>query len=138
MVVAMEKDVADKVEELTLQPLAEALRQRLGSDAVVAVYNQPIMTNNGKIDYATWITCCHNGHRTEVVLRLLRPYTKEVYGFFAWGKGGRFVLPVPPGDGEGRGADNVIGQSPFLAQAADRINATWAEWEHGPPDFLDG
>lgn len=128
----MKKDVAEKVAEHSLTPLAEAIRAKLGDTVDVRLYSEPHLTKDAGIEYATWLKCRYNQQRTEVILRILP--SDDLYGVWQWGKGGRFVVPIPPG-GRDR-ADSAT--SPLaIREAAERICETWAEWEQGPPESLN-
>lgn len=56
-------------------------------------YNEPHLTKDDEIEYVAWLKCRFNQQRTEVILRILP--SDDIYGVCQWGKGGRFVLPIP-------------------------------------------
>ena len=67
----MKKDQADEFERELLQPLAEALRTRLGGAAEVHVNNEPRLISGERVEYATWLEVVLNDARTDVIFRPL-------------------------------------------------------------------
>ena len=67
----MKKDQADEFERELMQPLAQALRTRLGGTGEVHVNNEPRMMTGERVEYATWLEVVLEAARTEVIFRPL-------------------------------------------------------------------
>ena len=63
----MKKDQADEFECELLQPLAEALRTRLGGAAEVHINNEPRLISGERVEYAAWLEVVLKDARTEVI-----------------------------------------------------------------------
>ena len=125
----MKKDIADEFERELMQPLAEALRTRLGDAADVQVNNEPRLTDD-RIDYATWLEVRLNEARTEVIFR---PLDREDFSaVWQWGRSGRFIFPIPQ-DGGGSG-DSARAS---IDAVAERIRETANMWDEEPPEWFD-
>ena len=68
----MNKDQADQFEHELMQPLAQALRTRLGASGEVRVNNEPHLINGERVVYATWLEVVLTDARTDVIFRPLR------------------------------------------------------------------
>ena len=87
----MKKDQADEFERELLQPLAEALRTRLGDAAEVHINNEPRLISCERVEYAAWLEVVLKDARTEVIFR---PLSREDFSaIWQWGKSGRFIFP---------------------------------------------
>ena len=64
----MKKDQADEFERELLQPLAEALRTRLGDAAEVHINNEPRLISGERVEYAAWLEVVLKDARTEVMI----------------------------------------------------------------------
>ena len=94
----MKKDQADEFEQELLQPLAEALRTRLGDAAEVHVNNEPRLMTGDRVEYATWLEVVLSDARTEVIFR---PLSREDFSaIWQWEKSGRFIFPIPQSGGK--------------------------------------
>ena len=67
----MNRDQADQFEGELLQPLAEALRTRLGDAAEVHINNEPRLISGERVEYAAWLEVVLKDARTEVIFRPL-------------------------------------------------------------------
>ena len=86
----MKKDQADQFEQELMQPLAEALRTRLGDAGEVHVHNEPRLMTGDRVEYTAWLEVVLNGARTEVTFR---PLSREDFSaIWQWGKSGRFIF----------------------------------------------
>ncbi|MGO9186555.1 hypothetical protein [Mycobacterium sp.] len=123
----MKKDKADQFEQELLQPLAEALRARLGDAGEVHVYSEPRLSSGERVEYATWLAVALHGARTEVIFR---PLSREDFSaIWQWGKSGRFIFPIP------QGGDNAGDSARTSIDAvAERICQTASMWHEGPPE----
>ena len=123
----MKKDKADQFEQELLQPLAEALRARLGDGGEVHVYNEPRLISDERVEYATWLEVALHGARTEVIFR---PLSREDFSaIWQWGKSGRFIFPIP------QGGDNAGDSARTSIDAvAERICQTASMWHEEPPE----
>ena len=93
----MRKDQADEFEQELMQPLAKALRTRLGDAGEVHVNNEPRLMPGDRVEYATWLDFVLNDARTEVIFR---PLSREDFSaIWRWGKSGRFIFPIPQAGG---------------------------------------
>ena len=93
----MRKDQADEFERELMQPLAEALRTRLGDAGGVHVHNEPRLMTGERVEYAAWLEVVLNDARTEVIFR---PLSREDFSaIWQWGKSGRFIFPISQGGG---------------------------------------
>jgi len=125
----MKKDIADEFERELMQPLAEALRTKLGGAADVQVNNEPRLTDD-RVDYATWLEVRLNEARTEVIFR---PLDREDFSaVWQWGRSGRFIFPIPQ-DGGGSG-DSARAS---IDAVAERIRETANMWDEEPPEWFD-
>jgi hypothetical protein len=123
----MKKDQAEQFEHELLRPLAEALRARLGDGGDVQVHNEPRLISGQRVEYATWLEVALRGARTEVIFR---PLSREDFSaIWQWGKTGRFIFPIPQGDGDaGESARTSIDA------VAERICQTASMWHEEPPE----
>jgi hypothetical protein len=122
----MKKDIADEFERELMQPLAEALRTRLGDAADVQVNNEPRLTDD-RVDYATWLEVRLNEARTEVIFR---PLDREDFSaVWQWGKNGRFIFPIPQVDGDAGDSARAS-----IDAVAERIRKTASMWHEEPPE----
>ena len=71
----MKKDQADHLEQQLMQPLAQALRARLGGAGEVYVNNEPHLISGERVEYATWLEVVLKDARTEVIFR---PLSREI------------------------------------------------------------
>ncbi|HEX9175927.1 MAG TPA: hypothetical protein VF874_07470, partial [Mycobacterium sp.] len=93
----MRKEQADEFEQELMQPLAKALRARLGDAGEVHVNNEPRLMPGDRVEYAGWLDVVLNDARTEVIFR---PLSREDFSaIWQWGKSGRFIFPIPQGGG---------------------------------------
>jgi len=123
----MKKDKADQFEQELLQPLAEALRARLGDAGEVHVYNEPRLSSGERVEYATWLEVAAHGARTEVTFR---PLSREDFSaIWQWGKSGRFIFPIPQG-----GGDVSDSARASIDAVAERICQTATMWHEEPPE----
>ena len=91
----MKKDQADEFEQELMQPLAQALRTRLGDAGEVHVNNEPRLMTGERVEYATWLEVVLDDARTEVIFR---PLSREDFSaIWQWGKSGRFIFPISQG-----------------------------------------
>ena len=80
----MKKDQADQLEQELMQPLAAALRTRLGDAGEVHVNNEPRLMTGERVEYATWLEVVLNDARTEVIFR---PLSREDFSaIWQWEK----------------------------------------------------
>ena len=122
----MKKDIADEFERELMQPLAEALRTKLGGAADVQVNNEPRLTDD-RVDYATWLEVQLNDARTEVIFR---PLSREDFSaVWQWGKSGRFIFPIPQGGGHAGDSARAS-----IDAVAERICQTASMWHEEPPE----
>ena len=122
----MKKDIADEFERELMQPLAKALRTRLGDAADVQVNNEPHLTDD-RVDYATWLEVRLNEARTEVIFR---PLDREDFSaVWQWGKNGRFIFPIPQADGDAGDSARAS-----IDAVAERICQTASMWHEEPPE----
>ena len=122
----MKKDIADEFERELMQPLAEALRTRLGDAADVHVNNEPRLTDD-RVEYATWLEVRLNEARTEVIFR---PLDREDFSaVWQWGKNGRFIFPIPQADGDAGDSARAS-----IDAVAERIRQTASMWHEEPPE----
>ena len=123
----MKKDQAEQFEQELMQPLAEALRAKLGDAGEVQVHNEPRLVSGERVEYATWLEVALHGARTEVIFR---PLSREDFSaIWQWGKSGRFIFPIPQGDGN---ADDSARTS--IDAVAERICQTVSMWHEEPPE----
>ena len=119
----MRKDQADQFERELMQPLAEALRTRLGDAGGVHVHNEPRLMSGDRVEYATWLEVVLNDARAEVIFR---PLSREDFSaIWQWGKGGRFIFPIPQCGGNARASIDAV---------AERICQTASMWHEEPPE----
>jgi hypothetical protein len=122
----MKKDIADEFERELMQPLAKALRTRLGDAADVQVNNEPRLTDD-RVDYATWLEVRLNEARTEVIFR---PLDREDFSaVWQWGKNGRFIFPIPQADGDAGDSARAS-----IDAVAERIRQTASMWHEDLPE----
>ena len=122
----MKKDIADEFERELMQPLAKALRTRLGDAADVQVNNEPRLTDD-RVDYSTWLEVRLNEARTEVIFR---PLDREDFSaVWQWGKNGRFIFPIPQADGDAGDSARAS-----IDAVAERICQTASMWHEEPPE----
>ena len=123
----MKKDQADEFERELLQPLAEALRMRLGDAAEVHINNEPRLISGERVEYATWLDVVLKDARTEVIFR---PLSREDFSaIWQWGKSGRFVFPIPQGGGDAGDSARAS-----IDAVAERICQTASMWREEPPE----
>ena len=123
----MEKDQADEFERELLQPLAEALRTRLGGAAEVHINNEPRLISGERVEYAAWLEVVLKDARTEVIFR---PLSREDFSaIWQWGKSGRFVFPIPQGGGDAGDSARAS-----IDAVAERICHTASMWHEEPPE----
>ncbi|HEY2503448.1 MAG TPA: hypothetical protein VGI68_19060 [Mycobacterium sp.] len=123
----MKKDQADQFEQELLQPLAEALRTRLGDAGEVHVNNEPRLMAGDRVEYATWLEVFLKDARTEVIFR---PVSREDFSsIWQWGKSGRFILPIPQGGGNASDSARAS-----IDVVAERICQTASKWHEEPPE----
>ncbi|BBY38930.1 hypothetical protein MMAN_30640 [Mycobacterium mantenii] len=123
----MKKDEADQCEQELMQPLAQALRNRLGDAVEVHVQNDPRLITGERVVYATWLEVSLKDARTDVVFR---PLGREDFSaVWQWGKSGRFVFPIPQG-----GDDGHDGARASVDAVAERICQTASMWHEEPPE----
>ena len=118
----MTKDQADEFERELMQPLAQALRTRLGDAGEVHVNNEPRLMTGERVEYATWLEVVLNDARTEVIFR---PLSREDF----WGKSGRFIFPISQG-----GANAGDSARASIDAVAERICQTASMWHEEPPE----
>lgn len=123
----MNKDQADQFEHELMQPLAQALRTRLGASGEVRVNNEPHLINGERVVYATWLEVVLTDARTDVIFRPLR--REDFSAVWQWGKNGRFIFPIPQGDG-----DRGDSARDSIDAAAERILQTASMWHEEPPE----
>ena len=88
----MRKDQAHEFVQELMQPLAKALRTRLGDAGEVHVNNEPRLMPGDRVEYAAWLEVVLNDARTEVIFR---PLSREDFSaIWQWGKSGRFIFPM--------------------------------------------
>jgi hypothetical protein len=122
----MKRDIADEFQRELMQPLAEALRTRLGDAADVHVKNEPRLTDD-RVEYATWLEVRLNEARTEVIFR---PLDREDFAaVWQWGKNGRFIFPIPQADGDAGDSARAS-----IDAVAERIRQTASMWHEEPPE----
>jgi hypothetical protein len=123
----MKKDQADEFERELMQPLAQALRARLGDAGEVHVNNEPHLMTGDRVEYVTWLEVVCNDARTEVIFR---PLSREDFSaIWQWGKHGRFIFPISQasakaGDSARASIDAVV----------ERICQTASMWHEDPPE----
>jgi hypothetical protein len=123
----MKKDIADEFERELMQPLAEALRATLGDAAEVHVNNEPRLTDDHRVEYATWLEVRLNEARTEVIFR---PLDREDFSaVWQWGKNGRFIFPIPQADGDAGDSARAS-----IDAVAERIRKTASMWHEELPE----
>jgi hypothetical protein len=123
----MKKDQADEFEQELMQPLAEALRTRLGDAGDVHVNNEPRLMPGDRVEYATWLEVVLHDARTEVIFR---PLSREDFSaIWQWGKSGRFIFPIPQGGG--KAGDSARAS---IDAVAERIRQTAGMWQEEPPE----
>ena len=123
----MKKDQADEFERELLQPLAEALRTRLGGAAEVHINNEPRLISGERVEYAAWLEVVLKDARTEVIFR---PLSREDFSaIWQWGKSGRFVFPIPQGGGDAGDSARAS-----IDAVAERICHTASMWHEEPPE----
>ena len=123
----MKKDQADEFERELLQPLAEALRTRLGGAAEVHVNNEPRLISGERVEYAAWLEVVLKDARTEVIFR---PLSREDFSaVWQWGKNGRFIFPIPQADGDAGDSARAS-----IDAVAERICQTASMWHEEPPE----
>ena len=123
----MKKDQADKFQRELLQPLAEALRTRLGDAAEVHVNNEPRLISGERVEYAAWLEVVLKDARTEVIFR---PLSREDFSaVWQWGKSGRFIFPIPQGGGNAGDSARAS-----IDAVAERICQTASVWHEEPPE----
>ena len=123
----MKKDTAYEFERELMQPLAEALRTRLGDAAEVHVNNEPRLTDDHRVEYATWLEVRMNEARTEVIFR---PLDREDFSaVWQWGKNGRFIFPIPQADGDAGDSARAS-----IDAVAERIRKTASMWHEELPE----
>ena len=115
----MKKDQADQLEQELMQPLAAALRTRLGDAGEVHVNNEPRLTTGERVEYATWLEVVLNDARTEVIFR---PLSREDFSaIWQWGKSGRFIFPIPQGGGHAGDSARTS-----IDAVAERMSQRWS------------
>jgi hypothetical protein len=123
----MKKDEADQFEQELMQPLAQALRTRLGDAAEVHVKNEPRLITGERVVYATWLEVVLKDARTDVVFR---PLGREDFSaVWQWGKNGRFIFPIPQGGDHGGDSARAS-----IDAVAERICQTASMWHEEPPE----
>ena len=123
----MKKDQADEFERELLQPLAEALRTRLGGAAEVHVKNEPRLISGERVEYAAWLEVVLNDARTDVIFR---PLSREDFSaIWQWGKSGRFIFPISQGGGNAGDSARAS-----IDAVAERICQTANMWHEDPPE----
>jgi len=123
----MNKDQADQFEHELMQPLAQALRTRLGAAGEVRVNNEPHLISGERVVYATWLEVVLTDARTDVIFR---PLGREDFSaVWQWGKNGRFIFPIPQGD-----VDRSDSARASIDAVAERILQTASMWHAEPPD----
>ncbi len=123
----MKKDKADQFEQELMQPLAQALRTRLGDSVEVRVNNEPHMMPGERVEYATWLEVVLKDARTEVVFR---PLSREDFSaIWQWGKSGRFIHPIAQGGGDAGDSARMS-----VDAVAERICQTSSMWHEDPPE----
>jgi hypothetical protein len=79
-----EKGTSRQFEQELLQPLAKALRTKLGEAGQLRVNNQPRLISGERVEYATWLEVVLNDARAEVIFR---PLSREDFSaVWQWGK----------------------------------------------------
>jgi hypothetical protein len=129
----MNKDQADEFEHDLMQPLAQALRTRLGDAGEVHVNNEPRLVTGEKVEYATWLEVVLNDARTEVIFR---PLSREDFSaIWQWGRSGRFIFPIAQGDANAGDSTNAGDSARASIDAvAERICQTARMWHENPPE----
>lgn len=123
----MKKDQADHLEQQLMQPLAQALRTRLGGAGEVHVNNEPHLMSGERVEYATWLEVVLKDARTEVIFR---PLSREDFSaIWQWGKSGRFIFPIPQGGGNAGDSARTS-----VDAVAERICQTVSMWHEEPPE----
>lgn len=123
----MKKDQADQLEQELMQPLAQALRTRLGEAVEVHVHDEPRLMAGDRVEYATWLEVVLNDARTEVIFR---PLSREDYSaIWQWGKSGRFIFPIPQGC-----ANTGESARASIEPVAERLCQTVSRWHEDPPE----
>ncbi|KAA1251677.1 hypothetical protein F0Q45_03005 [Mycobacterium simiae] len=123
----MKKNQADQFEQELLQPLAQALRTRLGGAAEVHVNNEPRLMTGDKVEYVTWLEVVINDARTEVIFR---PLAREDFAaIWQWGKNGRFIFPITQCGGDAGDSARAS-----VDAVAERICQTASMWHEEPPE----
>ena len=123
----MKRDQADQFERELLQPLAEALRARLGDAAEVQINNEPRLISGERVEYAAWLEVVIKDARTEVIFR---PLSREDFSaIWQWGKSGRFIFPISQGGG--KAGDSARAS---IDAVAERIRKTASMWHEEPPE----
>ncbi len=123
----MKKDQADEFERELMQPLAQALRTRLGGVGEVHVNNEPHLMTGDRVEYATWLEVVLKDARTEVIFR---PLSREDFSaIWQWGKSGRFVFPISQGDANAGDSARAS-----IDAVAERICQTASMWHEEPPE----
>ena len=123
----MKKDQADEFERELLQPLAEALRTRLGDAAEVHINNEPRLISGERVEYAAWLEVVLKDARTEVIFR---PLSREDFSaIWQWGKSGRFIFPIPQCGGNAGASARAS-----IDAVAERICQTASMWHEEPPE----
>ena len=123
----MKKDQADQFQRELLQPLAEALRTRLGDAAEVHINNEPRLISGERVEYAAWLEVVIKDARTEVIFR---PLSREDFSaIWQWGKSGRFIFPISQGGG--KAGDSARAS---IDAVAERICQTASIWHEEAPE----
>ena len=123
----MKKDQADHLEQQLMQPLAQALRTRLGGAGEIHVNNEPHLMSGDRVEYATWLEVVLKDARTEVIFR---PLSREDFSaIWQWGKSGRFIFPIPQGGGDAGDAARAS-----IDAVAERICQTASMWHEESPE----
>jgi hypothetical protein len=125
----MKKDQADQFQRELLQPLAEALRTRLGDAAEVHINNEPRLISGERVEYAAWLEVVLKDARTEVIFRPLRLSREDFSAIWQWGKSGRFIFPIPQGGGNAGDSARAS-----IDAVAERICHTASMWHEEPPE----
>jgi len=123
----MKKDQAEQFEQELLQPLAEALRAKLGDAGEVHVHNEPRLISGERVEYATWLEVALHVARTKVILRAM--ISEDFSAIWKWGKTGRFIFPIPQGDGNAGDSARTS-----IDAVAERICQTVSMWHEEPPE----
>ena len=123
----MKQDQADQCQRELLQPLAEALRTRLGDAAEVHINNEPRLISGERVEYAAWLEVVLKDARTEIIFR---PLSREEFSaIWQLGKSGRFIFPIPQGGGNAGDSARAS-----IDAVAERICQTASMWHEEPPE----